>query len=249
MRWLKLTVAYDGTHYFGWQAQAGQPSVQEAFERALTKVTGETRRVTASGRTDTGVHALGQVVSFPTQSRLTASVLQRALNAELPRDILVLSAAESCAGFDASRDAIRKRYRYMIHNDALPDLFRRQYTWHVAMPLDDQAMHQAAQALMGTHDFRSFEASGGRRRTSVRTVSHIAVHRGAGEGAARIAIDIQADGFLYRMVRIIVGTLVEVGRGARPVAWPAEVLRAADRTRAGPTAPPHGLFLVDVEYA
>jgi tRNA pseudouridine38-40 synthase len=248
MRWLKLTVAYDGTHYFGWQAQAGQPSVQEAFERALTRITGETQRVTASGRTDTGVHALGQVVSFPTQSRLTAQVLQRALNAELPRDILVLTAAESFAGFDASRDAVRKRYRYMIHNDALPDLFRRHYAWHLATPLDDRAMHLAARALIGTHDFRSFEASGGRRRTSVRTVSQIEVCRGAGGEQARIAIDVQADGFLYHMVRIIVGTLVEVGRGARPVEWPAEVLRAADRKCAGPTAPPQGLFLVEVEY-
>lgn len=248
MRTLKLTLAYDGTAYAGWQVQSGQKTLQGTLEAALAKITGEKIRVTASGRTDSGVHALGQVVSFDTESPLAPDVFQRALNAELPHDMAVLEAAEARPGFHAIRDAVRKRYRYLLHDGPIPDVFRRQYAWHYRQRLDASAMHRAAQNLLGKHDFRSFESAWPQRATSVRTITDIFVRRGFDNDEDLIALEVEADGFLYNMVRAIVGTLVEVGRGNRPEAWPGEVLAAQDRRVAGMTAPAHGLFLVQVEY-
>lgn len=249
MRTLKITLAYDGTAYAGWQAQPGLSTVQGTLEAAIEKITGRAVRVVASGRTDAGVHALGQVVSLRTGSDLPAEVLRRALGAELPRDIAVLEVAEAPDDFHALRNAKRKRYRYLIHDGPVRDVFRRQYCWHYGHGwLDAEAMGRAAEALLGTHDFRSFQSSGAERESSVRTVFDLKVERGRGEARDWITLEIEADGFLYNMVRAIVGTLVEVGRGARPETWPAEVLRAADRSAAGPTAPPQGLFLVGVDY-
>jgi tRNA pseudouridine38-40 synthase len=302
---LKLTIAYDGTAYAGWQFQLGQPTVQEALENAIAKVTGQRVRVLASGRTDAGVHALGQVVGFRTNSALSPEVLLRALNANLPQDIAVLEAAEAAEGFHPTYHAVRKRYRYLIHDGPVRMVLQRHFVWHYGYGrLDAPAMQRAATALVGKHDFRSFESSGARRKTSVRTVFELHVQRGraadlpssfgsraGGEGGASdiaapgcaqrtvdvamdsgqsgafhapyemffgqgragerdlIAIEVEANGFLYNMVRTIVGTLVQVGRGERPESWPGEVLRAADRSAAGPTAPPQGLCLVKVEYA
>lgn len=248
MRTLRLTLAYDGTAYAGWQVQAGKPTVQEVFEAALAKVTGEKIRVVASGRTDAGAHALGQVVSFATSSRLPADVIQRALNAVLPPDIGVVEAVEAPEQFHALRDALRKRYRYVIHDGPGRDVFQRCYAWHCYRRLDVEAMDRAAQCLRGTHDFRSFQTSGAERRTSVRTIHEIWVRRGAGADRDLVVTEVEANGFLYNMVRAIVGTLVEVGRGARDEGWVGEVLAAADRRVAGPTAPPHGLFLLRVYY-
>jgi tRNA pseudouridine38-40 synthase len=144
---------------------------------------------------------------------------------------------------------VRKLYRYVIHDGPIRDVFRRPYCWHYTWGrLDAEAMHRAAQALSGTHDFRSFQTSGDQRQDSVRTVFTLSVQRGRGEQQDCVTLEIEGDGFLYNMVRTIVGTLVEVGRGARPEGWPAEALRAANRSAAGPTAPPQGLFLVQVEY-
>lgn len=254
MRTLKLTLAYDGTAYAGWQVQPDCCTVQGTLEAAIEKVTGQRVRLLASGRTDAGVHALGQVVGFQTQSGLPVEVLKRALCAELPPDVAVLDVAEVPEGFHPIRDAVRKRYRYLIHDGPVRDVFRRQYGWHYGRGrLDAEAMGRAAEALVGTHDFRSFQSSGAERESSVRTVFEIGVRRGRGEGGGEghdwITLEVEADGFLYNMVRAIVGTLVEVGRGARPESWPAEVLKAADRSAAGPTAPPQGLFLVRVDYA
>jgi tRNA pseudouridine38-40 synthase len=312
MRTLKLTIAYDGTAYAGWQCQPDRPTVQETLETAIKKITGESIRTLASGRTDAGVHAIGQVVGFRTQSRLPPEVFVRALNANLPSDIAVLDAAEAPDGFHAIRDVVRKRYRYVIHDGPTRDVFLRHYVWHYPYGrLDADAMWRAAGALVGTHDFTSFESSGAERATSVRTVFDLSVvradfpspfgRRAGGEGLSChplpsspslslppeeqtaemgianckleiancklsasnpqslitnhcaesgdfILIEIEADGFLYNMVRSIVGTLVEVGRGSRPEDWPGQVLRAADRRTAGPTAPPQGLSLVRVEY-
>jgi len=248
MRSLKLTLAYDGTRYAGWQVQPDQPTVQQALERALTKITGETIRTCASGRTDAGVHALGQVVSLETDSRLAPDVLRRALCAELREDVAVLAVEEMAEGFHAIRDALAKRYRYEIDDGPVRDVFRRHYTWQHPGRLSAGAMHAAGQALVGKHDFASFQSSGSERATTVRTITELFVRRGEGEGTDRITTEVAADGFLYNMVRAIVGTLVEVGRGARSESWPAEVLAARDRSRAGPTAPPQGLFLVRVEY-
>jgi tRNA pseudouridine38-40 synthase len=287
MRTLKLVLAYDGTAYAGWQVQPGQPTVQQALETAWLQVTGETVRVAASGRTDAGVHALGQTVSVDSETQIPAESLRSALNARLPADIAVRSAEDAAPGFHAIRDAVRKRYRYLLYDGAVRDVFARQYAWHVFGQLDASAMREAAQALIGTHDFRSFESNWPNKQTSVRTVFELSVERGRAEqgrgGAAEagredsvcevtagdvlpeadvlpvalsaaaaderlITIEIEADGFLYNMVRAIVGTLVEVGRGARPITWAAEALAAMDRRAAGPTAPPQGLFLLRVDY-
>jgi tRNA pseudouridine38-40 synthase len=248
MRRLKLTLAYDGTNYAGWQSQPNAPTLQDTLERALAKLTGESIRATASGRTDAGVHALGQVVSLSTGSRHGTQVFQRALNAELPDDFAVLAAEEVAEEFDARRSATGKLYRYLLDNGPIADIFQRRFRWHVVAPLDVPAMQEAANELIGRHDFSSFEASGSPRSSSVRTVKRCEVSRQPAPRESEINIEVEADGFLYNMVRNIVGTLVEVGRGAREVSWPGEVLRAADRRAAGPTAPPQGLFLVRVDY-
>jgi tRNA pseudouridine38-40 synthase len=248
-RTFKLLVSYDGTNYFGWQAQSGQRSVQETIEAAIARVTGQSIRILSSGRTDAGVHALGQVVGFRVATRLTPEVLHRALNAVLPGDIAVLEISETHDRFHPTYHAVGKRYRYLIHNGPVREVFRRNYCWYFNLcRLDAKAMHRSALPLIGTHDFSSFETSGSRRKNSVRTISDLSVQRGRGDERDWITIEVEADGFLYNMVRAIVGTLVEVGRGVKPETWPAEVLRAANRQLAGPTAPPQGLFLVNVEY-
>ena len=248
VRTLKLTIAYDGTDFAGWQRQPSQRTVQGVLEHALSQITGSPVRTAASGRTDAGVHALGQVVSFDTHSQLAPDVLMRALNARLPQDVVVLDAADVVPGFHATADAIKKRYRYQLHDGPVRDVFQRRYVWHVRYRLDADRMQSAAQGLIGRHDFRSFESKWPNRRTSVRTVFEIEIHRDRDNDPNRITLEIEADGFLYNMVRTITGTLVEVGRGARGTQWPAEVLRAMNRSAAGPTAPPQGLFLLRVHY-
>lgn len=243
---IRLTLAYDGTAYAGWQYQPDRLSVQEVLERAILAVTGTAVRPIASGRTDAGVHALAQLVGFRTHCRLAADVLKRALNANLPPDVVVLSAADAPPEFHPLRSVARKRYRYVLHNSPDRDLFRRAYCWHWGLHLDVAAMQRAATALVGTHDFASFQTSGAPRASSIRTVYELTVQRCPPPLADVIHMEVEANGFLYNMVRSIVGTLVEVGRGAQPEAWPAAVLQACDRRRAGPTAPPQGLFLAEV---
>ncbi len=247
-RTFKLTLAYDGGAYAGWQFQPGRVTLQDTLERALERITGAATRVVASGRTDAGVHALGQVVSFTISTRLEPGALQRALNAELPRDMAVVDAREAPPGFHAIRDAVRKTYRYVLRDGRAPDVFSRGHAWQVRSRLEAEAMHRAAQRLVGRHDFASFETRGSTRKTSVRTVESISVERGQAPRDDFVVLEISADGFLYNMVRTIVGTLVEVGRGEREEIWPGDVLAAVDRRRAGQTAPGHGLFLVCVEY-
>jgi tRNA pseudouridine38-40 synthase len=244
MRWLKLTIAYDGTNYAGWQIQPTEPTVQAAIETAWHEITREQTRVMSAGRTDAGVHALGQVVSLATESPLSTTDLHRGLNAVLPEDVAIVALEEASENFHATYDAKRKTYRYQIHNGRTPDVFNRRFVWHYPQPLDAEKMHAAAQALVGKHDFASFESAGSERPDSIRTLFAVDVNR----KSDRITIEVTGDGFLYNMVRAIVGTLVEVGKGARNVTWPAEVLAACDRRVAGQTAPPHGLFLVRVEY-
>lgn len=244
----KLTLAYDGTDFAGWQAQPNGRTVQETLEAAWRLVTGESRRLTASGRTDAGVHALGQVVSVATESQLPPETLRRALNANLPEDVHVLSVDAAAAGFHAIRDAVAKSYRYAIQDGPVTDIFQRRYAWRIPRRLNAAAMSEAAAALIGVHDFSSFEAAGSPRASSVRTVTELSVARTTAEVGSRIHIEVQADGFLYNMVRNIVGTLAEVGREKQSVAWPGQVLGLRDRARAGPTAPPHGLFLLRVWY-
>ena len=248
MRFLKLIVAYDGTQFFGWQWQPNRRTVQGELENAIQQVTGEQLRVVASGRTDAGVHAWGQAVSFATECRLAPAVLTRALNANLPEDLVVREVAEVRAGFNAIDDAVSKRYRYVIHDSPQRDVFSRRYAWHLHYPLEVAAMDQAARSLLGRHDFKSFETSGSARVTTVRTVLDIDIRRFESWDTAAIRLEIEADGFLYNMVRNIVGTLVQVGRGKRPVSWPSEVLAQRDRRTAGATAPPQGLHLLKVNF-
>jgi tRNA pseudouridine38-40 synthase len=248
MRSLKLTVAYDGTAYCGWQFQRNGPSVQGTLERVIFRITGENIRVTASGRTDAGVHALGQVVGFRTRSTLAPEVLQRAFNAFLPHDVRVIEVRDDPLDLDPIRDSISKRYRYVIQDGGLLDLFQRHYLWYWPVRLDEQAMNQAAQLLSGTHDFAAFQSAGSPRATTVRTVHEFSVSRNSPQAPGKLVFEICADGFLYNMVRNLVGTLLEIGRGDRPAGWVLEVLASQDRTRAGRTAPPQGLFLVAVNY-
>jgi tRNA pseudouridine38-40 synthase len=244
MRNFKLVLCYDGTEFHGWQKQPGLRTIQGELDRAIETVTGTLPTTLASGRTDAGVHALGQVVSFATESRLDVLVLARACNALLPFDIRVLSAEEVPIGFHATLHAVSKRYRYQLDNGVVADPFLRRTAWHQPRRLDAAAMLEAGQVLVGRHDFRSFETEWPNRASSVRTIFDLEVHREANT----IQIEVEADGFLYNMVRSIAGSLVLVGKGNREPAWLGAALRARDRRQAGPNAPPQGLFLVRVRY-
>jgi tRNA pseudouridine38-40 synthase len=248
MRTFKLTLAYDGSEFAGWQRQPNERTVQGELERALAQITQEHVRCVASGRTDAGVHALGQVVSFESGTRHSGEVLRKALNATLPEDIIVFEVADAPPGFHALRDAVRKRYRYVIQDGPFLDLFSRRYVWWLRKRLDVEAMQEAAKPLVGTHDFASYQTSGSSRLTTVRTILDLTVERREAELTDRVVIEVEANGFLYNMVRNIAGTLVEVGRGRQSVSWPGEVLTHLDRRAAGMTAPPQGLFMIGVEY-
>ncbi|HEV3163019.1 MAG TPA: tRNA pseudouridine(38-40) synthase TruA [Isosphaeraceae bacterium] len=244
MRNIKLLLTYDGTDFAGWQRQADQRTVQQVLEEAIGQLTGTEPATNASGRTDAGVHALGQVVHFLTASNHAPDVFVKALNAILPSDVRVRGACEMPQAFHATLDARGKLYRYVIDNSPIADPFQLRYSHHVYQPLDVEAMNRAAQALKGRHDFHSFETHWPNRTSSVRTITHIAVSR----MNAFVWIDVEADGFLYNMVRSITGTLILVGTGKWPESRVAQALAAEDRREAGPTAPPQGLFLVRVRY-
>jgi tRNA pseudouridine38-40 synthase len=244
MRNIKLTLCYDGTDFHGWQRQPGLRTVQQVLEEALGELSGAQTIATASSRTDAGVHALGQVVHFLTVSRHAPATFVRALNALLPRDVRVLDAEEKPQAFHATLDAKSKRYRYTIDNGPIASPFQLRYSWHVRPPLDVEAMNLAGRLLLGRHDFHSFETDWPNRTSSVRTILDLAVDR----SGAFVTIEVEADGFLYNMVRSIAGTLIRVGAGRRPQAWVADVLAAESRAEAGPTAPPQGLFLVKIDF-
>ena len=245
MRNLKLTIRYDGTDYFGWQRQPGRRTVQETLENAIASITCEERvRVNVSGRTDAGVHAVAQVANVYSATKLPCQTLLKAINAKLPDDVSVRGVEEVPQSFCANKDALRKLYRYVIQDGRIHDPFMRKYAWFVRQSLHAEAMRRASQCLVGRHDFRCFETEWPNRLTSVRTITHLAVNR-FGEF---IWVDVEADGFLYNMVRAIAGSLVQVGRGFWPETRIAEVLQAMDRKLAGPTAPPEGLFLMRVTY-
>ena len=248
MRSFKITLCYDGLAYHGWQWQDGQPTIQEAIEQGIHQVTGQTARVTGSGRTDSGVHAAGQVAGFRVDTKLPAEVLGRAIHASTPHDIYILKCEETTADFHPIRDALGKRYRYMIQDAGNYDVLARHYTWQVPHPLDITLMQRGAALLQGTHDFAAFETTGSPRSTSVRTIRELTIERLDQDGFNRIIFYVYADGFLYNMVRNIVGSLVDVGRGARDLQWLATVLANKDRRQAGATAPAHGLTLMQVDY-
>ena len=318
----KITLAYEGTEFSGWQVQPGQRTVQGVLEVVLRQLTGQTVRVWGASRTDSGVHALGQVAAFSLQTRLSPEELLRGMNALLPPDVVVLDIAETSPRFWPSRDATAKRYRYLLYDGPIRHIFLRRYVWQVDPRLDVAAMHRAAQYLVGTHDFASFQSRGSPRQDTIRTLFDVSVRRyGAGQGGLWpwelrspflaplrapaaggepsgaslpgragqgseeqkiiysdpqpppllpnsvppqtadppnglrqdpegdcILVEVEGNGFLYHMVRAIVGTLVEIGRGNRPPEWMAEVLAARSRSAAGKTAPPEGLYLLYVRF-
>lgn len=248
-RTIKLLLEYDGTKYCGWQRQSpghcAQPSIQETVEKALKVVLRENTRVSASGRTDAGVHARAQAAHFSTRSCVSLDTLLRSLNGLLPHDICAYHAGEVPASFHSRFDASDKTYRYTILNRKYPSPLYRHTAYHVWFPLDINRMRRAAAVLKGTHDFRGFKASGPKKISTQRTITHI---RLAKDGDF-IYIDITADGFLHTMVRTIVGTLVEIGKGRFPVTRIRSVFSSRDRRLAGPTAPAHGLCLLRVSYA
>jgi tRNA pseudouridine38-40 synthase len=241
---VKLVLEYDGTCYAGWQRQPDQPTIQEAIERAIHQVSQATVSVIGAGRTDSGVHALGQVASFRTGQDWLASNWMRALNAVLPKDIAVCSSAIMDDRFHAQYDARGKLYTYRIlHRPARPTV-DRAFVWHIYRFLDEAAMKQAAATLIGSHDFSSFEGS---LTDNTNPICHLRRLAVLGQGE-EIHIEAYADRFLKHMVRAIVGTVVEVGLGKRTPDSLTEVLRARDRSAAGQTAPPHGLCLMRVDY-
>lgn len=255
MRTIKLTVSYDGTDYVGWQRQARGRSIQGELERAFAEIEGRPVRVVGAGRTDAGVHALGQVAGVRLVHGIGTSVLVRALNAKLPPDIRLLAAETAAADFHARYAARTKTYRYNLTTGPVASPFTLRYVWHVREALDLEAMREAAARLQGRRDFAAFQAAGTEVASTVRTVRSVAIGSGAGALPTRpavaqpaLTIDVVGDGFLRHMVRIMVGTMVEVGSGRVEAAAVSGIVASRTRERAGPTAPPQGLFLVAVDY-
>jgi tRNA pseudouridine38-40 synthase len=246
----KLTLAYDGTGLVGWQRQPAGTSVQGLLEDALARLTGAGRVVvTGAGRTDAGVHALGQVASVELDTRLSERELQRGLNALLPAAVRVLALEAAEPGFHARFAATAKRYEYHLIHGPLISPFDVRYAWHVPYALDLAAMRAALPALAGRHDFAAFQSTGSDIEGTVRTLHDVTLtEQPADAGGRRLVLGLTGDGFLRHMVRAIAGTLVEIGRGRWPAAHLAAILAARDRSQAGPTAPPQGLFLVFVRY-
>jgi tRNA pseudouridine38-40 synthase len=242
---VKLTLEYDGTRYVGWQVQPNGPSIQAEVERALATPHGAPRRVTAAGRTDAGVHARGQVASFPEERPLPLVAYVKGMNALLPGDVAVRAASVEPDGFDARRSARGKRYRYVIENLATRSPLTRLQAWQLFVPLDAGAMREAARHLVGRHDFAAFQASDCEAHHAVRDVRRVDV---LGERGGRIEVVVEATAFVKHMIRNFVGTLVEVGRGKRAPSSLAAILAGRDRRAAGPTAPPQGLCLEEVFY-
>lgn len=239
-----LGVEYDGSHFYGWQTQRETPTVQETLERALAKVANHPLRVTCAGRTDTGVHALCQVVHFDSDAERDARSWILGTNSNLPSSVCVRWLQPVDASFHARFSALARSYRYVILNRWIrPALDHGRASWQ-RRPLNHSAMHEAAQALLGEHDFSAFRSSGCKANHPVRELQRIAVSR----AADRVEIEVTANAFLYHMVRNIAGSLMDVGLGERPVDWIAELLAGRDRRAAGVTAPPDGLYFTGVRY-
>ncbi len=261
-RTLRLTLEYDGTDFYGWQVQPDRRTVQGEVERAIADVSQERVRIHGASRTDAGVHATGQVASFASSSRLAADAMKKALNAVLAEDVSVVGCEEVAEGFHARHDAKGKHYRYTILNRVEPSPLARRTSLHVRDELDLAAMHEGAQAVLGEHDFRGFETDTSARYNELEEKGHsterasvrrIHAARFARVAPSLLAFDIAGTGFLYNMIRALVGTLLQVGRGKRPASDVAAIVdqqagAARARALAGPTCPPTGLCLVKVFY-
>lgn len=251
---LLLTIEYDGSEFSGWQRQPERRTVQGELEKVLSKVCGTDVQINGTSRTDAGVHALGQRASFKLESGIPTDRIKLAANnilaggknlASQVGDVRIIEVEEKDLGFHARFDSKGKKYRYVISNGSNPDIFRRKYCYQVAQPLDVDAMKDGAKHIVGTHDFACFQSAGGQEReTTVRTVYSLDVFKRGSD----IIIEIAGDGFLYNMVRIITGTLVEVGLGKRNPDELVGIIESTDRTKAGHKAPAEGLYLVEVYY-
>lgn len=245
MRNIKLVIEYDGTKYHGWQIQPNAVSIQETIEDRLKKIIQEEIRLIAAGRTDAGVHAIEQVANFSTESRLDINNIQRGLNSMLPPDIAVKEISEAEQDFHARYSAKSKIYRYVILNQRFPSPLYHNFSWFIPFKLDIKEMKKAVQCLIGKHDFSSFKASRCNSNNPIREVYSISLDR---DSKGFIIFEIEATAFLKQMVRNIVGTLADVGKGKIGVSEFEEILKAKDRKKAGITAPPQGLFLVKIKY-
>jgi tRNA pseudouridine38-40 synthase len=247
MTTFRITVAYDGTDFNGWQRQPEGTSIQGLLEEAIRELDGRDVPVAGAGRTDAGVHAFAQVAAFTLRRSIASHALVRAINVRLPGAVRVLDAEPVSARFHPRFDARRKTYRYRIWNAGVLSPFERRYAWHIIDKLDMEAMNAAAKLLEGTHDFLAFQGTGSDAATTTRTIASSSV-RTALPGSALLEYEVSGDGFLRHMVRNIVGSLVDIGRRRFPPAWLGDVLASRVRTKAGRTAPPEGLFLVGVKY-
>jgi len=255
MRHIKLLIEYDGSNYHGWQSQKSGNTIQDVLYERIASITGGEIRLVGASRTDAGVHALGQVAAFSTDSDLSIDVLKRALNAKLPEDIRILAIEETDESFNPRFDAVKKRYIYLMSMGRNESAFLHKYRWQIKADLDIEAMREAASMLIGEHDFSSLRGSGCSAKTTVRhihlleiTALHAMEFMTVSIRGDWIKISIEANAFLRHMVRNIVGTLVEVGKGRIAVKDVSAILNARDRTKAGPTAPAAGLFLEKVYY-
>ena len=245
MRNIKLTIEYDGKDFNGWQAQPNKLNIQGTIEKAIEEITGEEVDLTASGRTDRGVHALGQVANFKTNSNIPVEKIPIALNTKLKKSIRILSAEEVDEKFHSRLTCKKKTYRYIINNSEYGTAIYRNLETHIPMKLDLEKMQEAVKYFEGEHDFKSFKASGTSSKSSVRTIYKADVIQIPNN---RIYIELTGNGFLYNMVRIIAGTLVEVGIGKIEPKKIKEIIKSEKRENAGKTLPPQGLYLIKVEY-
>ena len=244
MKRVMLTVAYDGTNYHGWQIQPERATIEQTLNEALSGLLGENIVVIGASRTDSGVHAYGNVAVFDTQARIPASKISYALNQRLPEDIRIRASREVPSGFHPRKTASVKTYEYRILNEEFPNPVKRLYSFFTYTPLDENRMQEAARFLEGEHDFKSFCSAGGQTETTVRTIYSCQVSRHETE----IALRISGSGFLYNMVRIIAGTLMEAGKGKMQPQALQDILAAGDRRAAGPTAPACGLTLISYRF-
>ena len=244
MRNIKLTIEYDGKDFNGWQKQPNKLNIQGEIERAIEQITGEKVDLIASGRTDAGVHSLGQVANFKTNSSIPIEKIPIALNTKLKRSIRIIEAEEVEERFHSRYNCKRKTYRYIINNSENGTAIYRNLQYNFSEKLDENKMNEAIQYFVGEHDFKGFKASGTSSKNSVRTIYSGKVER----KGDLVIIEVTGNGFLYNMVRIIAGTLLEVGLGKIKSEEIEDIIKSRDRQRAGKTLPPQGLYLVNVEY-
>lgn len=245
MRNIKLTIEYDGKNFSGWQSQPGKVSIQSEIENAIKQITGEDVQLIASGRTDAGVHALGQVANFHTDTNIAINQIPYAINSKLSKSIVIKNAEEVGDRFHSRYNCKQKTYRYIVNNSEFPSALNRYREFHMPYKLDIDKMKKAVKFFEGEHDFAGFKSSGGsEKKTTVRNLSNCQVI----EDGSRVIIELTGNGFLYNMVRIISGTIVDIGLGKIALEDIEDIINSKDRTKAGKTLPPHGLYLVKVEY-